>query len=77
MSKLPALRAREVKRILKLAGFEFARQEGSHEQWFRAADGRLATVPNHAGETIRIGTLKSIMRQMGLSREEFLRLHNA
>lgn len=75
MSKeLPALRAREVVRILGKAGFTPWRQRGSHLTLYREIDGRSLTVPVHFSKTVPKGTLRAIIRQAGLTTEEFLRL---
>jgi predicted RNA binding protein YcfA (HicA-like mRNA interferase family) len=65
---------REVKRKLEAAGFTAATQSGSHIKFARTTDGgtRTAVVPKH-GE-IAAGTLRSILRQAGLSESEFASL---
>jgi len=75
MAKLPALTASEVIHGLKKAGFVFDRQaKGSHEIWYNPITKRRTTVPNHPGLDIPKGTLKAILKEAGLSTEEFLRL---
>jgi predicted RNA binding protein YcfA (HicA-like mRNA interferase family) len=75
MSKeIPALRARELLRILEKAGFVRWRQKGSHLTMYRAADRRALTVPIHFRKTIPKGTLHAIIKQACLSPEEFARL---
>jgi predicted RNA binding protein YcfA (HicA-like mRNA interferase family) len=76
MSKaLPALRAREVVRGLEKAGFLRWRQKGSHLTLYRAIDRRALTVPMHFSKTVPKGTLHSIIKQAGLTTEEFLALY--
>lgn len=73
MTRLPALTYREVITRLRRAGFEFDRQaKGSHEIWYNPTTHRRTTVPNHPG-TIPRGTLAAIIREAGLTVEEFLR----
>jgi predicted RNA binding protein YcfA (HicA-like mRNA interferase family) len=62
-----------VVRALERAGFERRRQRGSHVILVRqeAAGLRGVVVPLHA--ELDRGTLLEIIRQSGLSREEFLR----
>ena len=73
MIKLPSLSAREVIRKLKAAGFVFDRQaKGSHEIWYNPETRRRVTVPNHPGRPIARGTLMAIIRESGLTVEEFL-----
>jgi predicted RNA binding protein YcfA (HicA-like mRNA interferase family) len=57
---------------LKRCGFVFDRQAaGSHEIWYQQAGNRYTTIPNHPGD-LPEGTLRAILRQAGLSVEEFL-----
>jgi predicted RNA binding protein YcfA (HicA-like mRNA interferase family) len=75
MSKqLPAMRAREVVRILEKAGFARWRQKGSHLTLYRASDRRALTVPIHFSKTVPKGTLRAIIKQAGLTTDEFLNL---
>jgi predicted RNA binding protein YcfA (HicA-like mRNA interferase family) len=56
-------------------GFCFYRQgKGSHELRVRDEDGRVIAVPRNEGRAIRKGTLRAIIRQTGLSVDEFMRL---
>lgn len=68
LSDLPA---RKVVRVLESVGFEQVRTKGSHAV-YRNASGRVVVVPLH--DTIKRGTLSSILRQAGLARGEFLDL---
>lgn len=72
MSSLPALTAKQIVKILKQHGFESVGQEGSHH-FLRHPDGRITTVPMHAGKTIKKGLLHEIMRQAGLTRQDLTR----
>jgi predicted RNA binding protein YcfA (HicA-like mRNA interferase family) len=65
---------REVKRKLEAAGFREAGQSGSHIKFARTtAEGtRTAVVPKH--KEVAAGTLRSILRQAGLSESEFAAL---
>jgi len=59
-------------RRLKLLGFEFCRQAaGSHEIWRNSATQRFTTIPNHPGDMPE-GTLRAILKQAGVSAEQFL-----
>ena len=72
MTRLPPLTYRDVIARLRQAGFVFDRQaKGSHEIWYNPATHRRTTVPNHPG-TIPRGTLHAIIREAGLSVDEFL-----
>lgn len=71
--KLPVVTAREVIRVLERLGFHRIRQSGSHAT-FRHPDGRWTIVSVHAGKTIPSGTLRKIIRDAGLSVQEFIDL---
>ena len=64
--------AREALKRLLRAGFTEVRQSGSHKV-LRHPDGRQTYVAMHPGD-IPSGTLRSILKQAGLSEEEFRKL---
>lgn len=72
MTRLPRLKGKELVRLLEKLGFEIVRTRGSH-LFLRHADGRVTTVPVHAGETIGPGLLRSILRDVELSADEVVR----
>lgn len=65
-------KARELLAKLQRAGFIVKRQSGSHVV-LRHPNGRQTYVAMHPGD-IPNGTLRSIVRQSGLSEEELRRL---
>ena len=71
MPKPPVLKPREVIVLLAQHGFQEVRQRGSHKQ-FRHPDGRVTTVPVHAGRDISPILLRQIARDVGLTVEELL-----
>jgi predicted RNA binding protein YcfA (HicA-like mRNA interferase family) len=71
MTRLPRLKGKEVVRILERLGFDVVRTRGSHV-FLKHPDGRVTTVPVHSGETIGPGLLRSILRDIEMSHEEFL-----
>jgi len=75
MSKeLPALKPRQVVKALESAGYVQWRQKGSHLFMHRASDHRSVTVPVHFRKSLPKGTLHAIVKEAGLTTEEFLRL---
>lgn len=72
--KLPVLSGKDVIKILKKIGFEEKRQKGSHIILAKETEQgkRAVVVPNH--KEVDKGTLLEIIRQAGLTREEFLKL---
>lgn len=73
MPRLPHLSGAEVVRTLERLGFSVARRRGSHIVMRRGASG--CVVPDH--REIKLGTLAGVLKQAGLSVEEFLRAHRA
>ncbi len=71
MSKLPRLRGREVIAALRKAGFMVVRIRASHH-FLQHTDGRCTVVPVHAGEIIGPGLLSKILKDIEMSREEFI-----
>jgi len=73
MSRLRPLKYREVIERLSANGFVFDRSDkGSHEIWYNPRTRQRTTRQHHAG-TLPLGTLRAIIRQTGLTVDEFLR----
>lgn len=74
MARLRPLPYRTVRRKLEAAGFAVHSQRGSHVKFVRVMpeETRVCIVPHH--DEITPGTLRSIMRQAGLTPEEFEQL---
>jgi predicted RNA binding protein YcfA (HicA-like mRNA interferase family) len=70
MSLKPQTPQKVIKALSKL-GFKIVRKHGSHVV-LKHPDGRLTVVPVHPGEEIGIGLLSKIIKDTGLSKEEFL-----
>jgi len=67
------LTGKEVARIMEKLGFVYSHTTGSH-MVYKHPDGRTTTIPHHAGEEIGPGLLTKIIRkELGITREEFLR----
>ena len=74
MGTLAGFKYIEIVRKLKKAGFEFDRHaKGSHEIWWNPSSRARTTIPNHPRD-IPEGTLRAILKQAGISPEEFLNL---
>ena len=72
MGRLAGFHYREMIKRLKAFGFAFDRQAaGSHEIWYNAQTDRYTTIPNHPGDMPE-GTLRAILKQAGISPDEFL-----
>jgi len=72
MTRFPALEGKEVVAVLVKYGFVIDRQRGSH-LFLKHADGRATVVPIHAGENIGPGLFAKILRDVELTREDFLK----
>ena len=70
MAKLPAIRGADVVRVFEALGWEVARRQSSHI--ILVKDGEMATlsVPDHA--EVAKGTLRSLIRQAGITVAEFV-----
>ena len=71
--KLPALKPVEVVKALERAGFVVKRQTGSHVIMYKAELRRPISIPQHPRDLPK-GTVRAIIRQAGLTLEEFLQL---
>jgi predicted RNA binding protein YcfA (HicA-like mRNA interferase family) len=72
MSKLPRISGRECVKALGKVGFYLKRQEGSHMILRRDDPFAQVVVPDH--KELDRGTLRAIIRQAGLSIDEFAQL---
>lgn len=71
MSKLPLVDARTFEKLILSLGFEIKRKKGSHV-FYRHPDGRYTTLPHHEGRDIGRSLIRSILRQIELTPEEFI-----
>jgi len=72
--KLPKVSARKIVAALKMGDWYEHHQRGSHLAMRHPEKKGQVTIPIHAGKDIHPTTLKFILRQAGLTEEEFLRL---
>lgn len=73
MPKLPRISGKELVKILAKISYEIDHQTGSHIILRQNKEPyRRLTVPNH--NELDAGTLRAIMKQAGLTREEFFKL---
>lgn len=70
MSTISPLPYRDVIKRLRKLGFVFRRATGgSHEIWWNEKTRKTCVVPHH--KEVKAGTLRSILRQAGVTKEEF------
>ncbi|MGD0113670.1 MAG: type II toxin-antitoxin system HicA family toxin [Armatimonadota bacterium] len=73
MSRLRLLPYRELRRVAEKAGFQWVRCVGSHNT-FRREDGRVVVIPDHGSAVIVRPLLRRILRDLGLTPEEYGRM---
>ena len=69
-SALPVLSGREVVRVFESLGWESVRQAGSHIIMTKDQELVTLSVPDH--REVAKGTLRSLIRNAGLTVEEFI-----
>jgi predicted RNA binding protein YcfA (HicA-like mRNA interferase family) len=72
MARLPWPTGEEMVRFLPKQGFTVIRIRGAHH--FMESGDRRTSVPVHGHRTLKIGTLRGILRDIGMSATEFERL---
>jgi len=73
MSKLPMANFKMMDKILRRLGFAAVRQKGSHV-FYRHADGRTTTLPNHGNRDLARPLMREILREISISPDEFVEL---
>jgi predicted RNA binding protein YcfA (HicA-like mRNA interferase family) len=71
LGRLKVLSGQEICEILSSRGFEIVRQRGSHIVVQKKSENSTITVPVPNHKEIKIGTLKSIIRQSKLPSSDF------
>jgi len=73
MTKLPTdLSGKERVKILSKIGFVFQRKQGSHMVLRRESPFARVVVPNH--RNLRVGTLRTILNEAGITVEQLIEL---
>jgi predicted RNA binding protein YcfA (HicA-like mRNA interferase family) len=72
--RLPALKAREVIRVLERLGFRLHHSTGSHRIYKDPVTGRRAVIPFHGSRDLNVNVLRSILKQANLAEDEFVKL---
>ena len=71
MTKLPAVRPREVIRFLEQKGFILDHTSGSHLVFYHPVSKRRAVVARHNRDMPK-GTLLSLLREAGFTRDDII-----
>ena len=69
MAKLPRVTGKEMRQFLEREGFELLRVRGSHH--FYQREELRTSVPVHGNRPLKIGTLRSILRDIQVSPADF------
>jgi predicted RNA binding protein YcfA (HicA-like mRNA interferase family) len=70
LTRLRLVPYRELSKVVEATGFQLVRCEGSHNT-FRNAEGKTVVIPDHGSQVIVRPLLRKILRDMGLSIEEY------
>ena len=66
------MRYRDLTRKLRRLGCELDRRaHGDHEIWIRSSTGGRTTIPNWGSRELKTGTVRAILRDLRITRQEF------
>ncbi len=61
-----------VKKLVAMGCRELPRTgDGSHRKWFNPASDRATVVPDRGKDDLKLGTVRAVVRQLGLDWDEF------
>ena len=68
------MKYREITRKLKVLGCDELQRRGagSHRVWRNLKNGKVAPIPDWGSKDLKLGTLRAIIRQLGLDWQEFI-----
>ncbi len=72
--KLTPISPKKLVRALGFIGYSSVRQKGSHIILEHKETRKITVVPVHSGQDISVGLLSMILREVGLSRQEYFEL---
>jgi len=73
LPKIQSVDSTQLIKILDRQGFKVIRQKGSHVILINQQKTRIV-IPVHPGKDLKPGLVRAIIREAGISREEFLKL---
>ena len=67
------MKYREVTQKLRALGCEelVRRSGGSHRKWYNPATDQMVSLPDWGSKDLKLGTLRAVVRQLGLDWEAF------
>lgn len=74
MAKLTPLKPQEIVRKLRRLGFEGPIPGGKHQRMVRPDTGQIIPIPVHHGRDVGVGLIRRIIQELGINRDEWLRL---
>ena len=74
MSRLTPLKSREVIRKLRRLGYDGPILGGRHVRMVHPQSGQIIPIPVHGSKDISVGLIREIIRQVGITRDEWLAL---
>jgi predicted RNA binding protein YcfA (HicA-like mRNA interferase family) len=72
--RIPSLKSKEIIKALKKNNFIERRNTGKHCVLKNPLTGKIIPIPIHGSKDVKRGTVFAIIKQAGLSIEEFLNL---
>jgi len=73
LPKITPVNPDKIVKILKKEGFKTIRQKGSHIIMINNRKTRIV-IPMHPGKDIKPGLVRAILKEAGMSRDNFLKL---
>jgi len=67
---MKSISGKELARVLENHGWKLARVNGSHHIYTKAGRTERLSVPIHRNKPLKIGLLKHLLKQAGLSEED-------
>ena len=74
MTRLGSYSGEQVVRAFKRAGWHVARRKGSHVIMEKDGFDVTPSIPGHKGKDVKRGTLRDLIRDAGLTVDEFLKV---
>ncbi len=72
MPRITPLHWRTLEKVFLAAGFQHARQEGSHRSYVKEGILRPVVIPTY--DEVPVSIIRTNLKTAGISRDEFLRL---
>jgi predicted RNA binding protein YcfA (HicA-like mRNA interferase family) len=74
MTRLPVITGDKVVKAFSKAGWRAVRQRGSHVIMVKEGMDATLSIPVHKGKPVKRGTLRDLIKDAGLTVEEFIKL---